>query len=138
VRVAAALCLVLTLAACGGHATRSPEDVVRAWSAALNRNDNRAAARLFANGALIIQGARHTLPTPADALGWNASLPCGGELISLRTSGNEVTALFRLDERPHHICDGPGAEVQATFRVLDGKIVVWAQGATPDTGGTVA
>lgn len=132
-RLAAALCLVLAAAACGGHAARSPESVVRAWSNALNRNDNDAAARLFADGALIIQGGRQRLSTHADALRWNAALPCGGQLLSLRRSGEDVVAVFRLDNRPHHVCDGPGAEVQATFRVVRGSIVVWVQGAAADT-----
>ena len=132
--VLAALAVLLAAAGCGGPSATSPESVVRAWSAALNRNDNEAAARFFAIGAVIVQNGRSTFPNHADAVYWNAALPCGGVLLSLHHSGIDVVAVFRLDERPHHTCDAPGSVVSARFRVLHGLIVVWAQTATPDTG----
>ena len=52
----------------------SPPAVVRAWSKALNANDNKAAAALFAPGAELIQGV-DVLLTPTLALAWNQSLP---------------------------------------------------------------
>ena len=46
--VAGALALVAA-----APAARSPAVVVRAWSAALNRGDNEAAANLFAKNAVV-------------------------------------------------------------------------------------
>ena len=50
-RAVAIILTALALTGCGGHKTASAEQVTRAWSAALNRNDNEAAARLFTDGA---------------------------------------------------------------------------------------
>ena len=54
-RLVAILLAVAVLTACGGHKTASPSEVVRAWSAALDRNDNDAAGGLFADSAQVIQ-----------------------------------------------------------------------------------
>jgi limonene-1,2-epoxide hydrolase len=122
---------VLALCACGSHTTATPESVARAWSAALNKDDDKAAARLFAKGAEVVQGGI------VDVRGgrleaWNASLPCGGEIERVvRQSKDEVLVVFRLTERPHHACDGPGQEAAAIFRVKHGKIVLWHQTDVP-------
>ncbi len=88
---------VLALTACGGKAA-SPESVARAWSAALNSNDNDAAAKLFAPGAQIVQAGVLTLRTRRDAVRWNASLPCGGRIASVQPQAdNEVLVIFHLD-----------------------------------------
>src|SRR5262245_23842988 len=92
----AALALVLVLAGCGASAT-SPRDVVRAWARALRADDNEAAASLFATGAAVVQGDQLTyLRTHADAVRWNARLPCSGTIVSLRQNGSAATATFRL------------------------------------------
>jgi limonene-1,2-epoxide hydrolase len=118
----------LALAGCGGHKTASAEQVTRAWSAALNRDDNEAAARLFADGALIVQNGSATLESHADAVRWNAGLPCGGRITRLELHGkDEVVAQFELIERPRHSCDAPGGAAAAVFQVKNGKIVVWHQ-----------
>src|SRR5262249_18132213 len=98
---------IVLLTGCGFHAA-SPESVVRAWSASLNRNDNEGAARLFADGAKVIQDGETTLETHADAVSWNAGLPCGGRITSLQQHGDQVSATFALTDRPHHLCGGPG------------------------------
>jgi limonene-1,2-epoxide hydrolase len=118
---------VAVAAGCGGDPP-SPESVVRAWSNALNSGDNEAAARLFAPGAQVVQaGRRLRLATRADAVAFNASLPCSGQIVTLDASGETVTATFLLAHREASRCDGPGAEVTATFRVRDGRIVLWRQ-----------
>lgn len=104
----------------------SPPAVVRAWSRALNANDNEAAAALFAPGAELIQGVDVRL-TPRLALAWNRSLPCGGKIIGLTRTGDRVRATFLLKERPKHTCDGPGQKAAAVFIVKKGKIVFWEQ-----------
>jgi limonene-1,2-epoxide hydrolase len=131
-RVPAILLVVLALSACGGNEAASASDVVRAWSAALDRNDNEQAARLFADGAQIVQNGEATLATHADAVRWNAALPCGGRIIHLELQGkNQVLAIFKLQERPQHSCDGPGSEAAAVFQVENGRIVLWHQTPVP-------
>ncbi len=132
-RPAAIVIVLLSLTACGGHSTASPANVVRAWSAALDRNDNEAAGRLFADAAQVIQNSTlTTLPTHADAVQWNSLLPCGGQITSLQLRGtDQVVAVFKLEERPEHRCDAPGSQAAALFEVHDGKIVVWHQTDVP-------
>jgi hypothetical protein len=125
-----------TLVACGGHGTRSAEDVARSWSAALDRNDNEAAGWLFADGAKVVQNGELVLASHADAVRWNAALPCGGRILSVEKRGaTDVLVVFRLEGRPQHRCDGPGAQAAALFRVRDGKIVLWHQTGVPRRGG---
>jgi hypothetical protein len=109
---------------------------VRAWSAALDDNDNAAAAKLFAPDAQVIQDGQRALQGDADAKQWNAALPCGGRIIFIKQSTpTDVVAVFELTERPHHICDAPGGQATALFRIFKGKIVVWHQlnADEPDT-----
>jgi limonene-1,2-epoxide hydrolase len=131
-RVLAILLGVLALTACGAKKTASAPDVVRAWSAALDRNDNEQAARLFADGAQIIQNGEATLATHADAVRWNAALPCGGRISHLEVRGKtQVLAVFELQERPQHRCDGNGGQAATIFEVKNGRIVLWHQTAVP-------
>jgi hypothetical protein len=121
------------LTACGGHKERSPEAAARAWSAALNRAHDGAAADLFAPNAEVIQNGRLVLQTHRDAVRWNASLPCGGRITRVvRQRKDQVLVVFRLTERPGHRCDAPGLAAAAIFRVEHGKIVSWEQTVPPD------
>jgi limonene-1,2-epoxide hydrolase len=105
---------------------------VRAWSAALNSGDNEAAADLFAPKATVVQGDFYaTLPTREEAVRFNESLPCSGEVVELVAEGNQVTATFLLGDRQASRCDGPGRLATAILVVEDGKIVVWQQVPTP-------
>src|SRR5262249_34401811 len=128
------LAAVLALAACGGSGSHSPEDVARAWSAALDRSDNDAAASLFADDAQIVQNGELTLHDHADAVPWSSGLPCGGRITSVQHRGRyEVLVVFHLTERPGHSCDAPGQMAAALFRVVRGKIVLWHQTPAPAT-----
>jgi limonene-1,2-epoxide hydrolase len=131
---------MLAVSGCGGHAGPSPESVARAWSAALDRNDNEAAARLFADDATIVQNGELVLSDHAAAVQWNAMLPCGGTILSItRQTKTDVLVVFRLDKRPRHRCDGPGTRTAALFRVRGGKIVLWHQTqAPPENSGQLA
>jgi limonene-1,2-epoxide hydrolase len=121
------LLLIVVAAGCGGGSP-SPESVVRAWSVELNAGDNEAAADLFARNATIIQGDRIvTLRTRRDAIDWNAALPCSGQIVSIRTSGDRAVATFLLGDREESKCDGPGEKATAVFRIRKGKIVLWHQ-----------
>ena len=116
----------LALAGCGTSSS-SPEAVVRAWSAALNRGDNESAADLFAADARIIQGDEQRLHGHDDAVAWNASLPCSGRIVALEPRRERVTVTFVLGDRTTSRCDGPGARARALVRVHEGKIVLWHQ-----------
>ena len=131
--LAPALLFAAVLAGCGSTPP-SPESVVRAWSQELNAGDNKAAARLFAPGAEVVQaGVTLRLETQAQAVAWNAALPCSGRLVSIKTKGDTTTATFILGDRQQSKCDGPGQRATAIFRVRKGKIVLWHQ-----TSGTPA
>jgi limonene-1,2-epoxide hydrolase len=126
-----AIVLTALLAGCGSSEP-SAESVVRAWSQALNSDDNETAARLFAPGAEVVQGdTAIRLRTRADAIAWNAALPCSGRILSIRSRGNTATATFLLGDRRHSRCDGPGERATAIFRVRRGKIVLWHQTGNP-------
>jgi hypothetical protein len=146
-RILAGLCVALALAAagCGGGGggqtqaapkERSPESVVRAWSLAINSNDNRAAGRLFAKNARVIQGSLDIrLPNLRVATLFNASLPCSGRLAHLTRDGDVVTATFVLGPRPTGpLCTGPGQKASAAFTIRHGKIVQWQQVPNPSEG----
>src|SRR5437773_10184047 len=96
------------LAGCGSTPP-SPESVVRAWSQELNAGDNQAAAKLFAPGAEVIQaGTTLRLDTQAQAVAWNAALPCSGTIVSIKTKDDTTTATFVLGDRRERKCNGPG------------------------------
>ena len=111
----------------------SPPAIVRAWSAALNRNDNAAAAALFAPNARILQGSLDArLTSPQLALAFNASLPCAGRIVRITVKGTRATATFVLGRRPKHTCSAaPGEKAAAVFDVRDGKIVLWEEVPVP-------
>jgi len=127
-RPLAAAVLALVFTGCGAS-TASPRDVVRAWARALHADDNEAAASLFALDAAVVQGDQLIyLRTHADAVRWNARLPCSGTIVSMRENGSAATATFRLGDRKSRRCvDPPGAEAIALFVVEHGKIILWDQ-----------
>jgi SnoaL-like domain len=129
-QLALVLVSAAVLAGCGSTPP-SAESVVRAWSQELNTGDNDDAAKLFAPGAEIVQaGTTLRLNTEAQAVAWNAALPCSGRIVSISTSGDLTRATFVLGDRPKHKCDGPGQKATAIFRVRKGKIVLWHQTST--------
>jgi limonene-1,2-epoxide hydrolase len=124
----AGLAVALMLVAGCGSDSPSAESVVRAWSQALNQGDNETAGNLFAPGAEIVQaGHVLTLRTHDQAVAWNASLPCSGRIVSIRSDGKTATATFVLGDRRNSRCDGPGERATAIFKVVRGKIVLWHQ-----------
>jgi hypothetical protein len=123
-RSAALLLLVLGVGGCGAE---SPEDVVRAWSDALNHGLNGDAGALFAPGAVAVSGTGEelVLKTAEDATRFNAGLPCQGKIIAISTEENRVTATFLLDMRGTFACPAPLTVDTAVFTVEDGRIVRW-------------
>jgi limonene-1,2-epoxide hydrolase len=125
---------VILLPACGSSPP-STESVVRAWSQALNTDDNEQAANLFAPGAEVVQpGQVLTLRTHTEAVQWNAALPCAGRIVSIESEGQTATATFELGDRPHSRCNGPGDRATAVFKVVKGKIVLWHQTGSSEGG----
>jgi len=119
-------------AAIAARSSASPEAVARAWSKALNANDNAAAAALFAKNAHVVQpGIDGRLTTRAIAIAFNASLPCAGKVVAVTVHGSRAVATFVLGERPKHHCDAPGVKAAALFVVRNGKIILWQQVAVP-------
>jgi limonene-1,2-epoxide hydrolase len=120
---------MLALLASGcGDSQPSAQSVVRAWSQALNADDNKGAADLFALGAEVVQGSTVMhLQTHAEAEAWNSALPCSGKIVSIKSHGQTARATFRLGDRQHSRCDGPGELATAIFKVEKGKIVLWHQ-----------
>jgi hypothetical protein len=115
--------------------TPVPDDVrkvVLAWSAAINRNDNSAAADLFAKDAVVAQSSVFRLVDKATAVLWNDGLPCAGTVVGLQMVKTAVVATFVLGERPKHQCDAPGQRAGAAFVIENGKITLWQQVPVPD------
>jgi hypothetical protein len=128
-RRAAVLVAVFLVLVPAGSAARGPAAVVRAWSAAVNRGDNQAAANLFAKNAVVAQGS-FILPLKTHRLAvlWNKGLPCAGHILSITVQKNVADATFRLSDRsPVQRCDAPGAKVRAAFTVNNGKIAAFVQ-----------
>jgi SnoaL-like domain len=126
--VLVAVVIVAAVGAGDAAAVTPPASVVRAWSNALNANQNVRAANLFAPGARVVQpGVDVALSSRALAIAFNESLPCAGKILAVKVRGNRATATFRLGQRPKHRCDAPGAKAAAVFVVRNGKIVRWQQ-----------
>ena len=121
-----ALVLVLGAAGCGGA---SAEEVVRAWSDALNHGLDGDAAALFAADAIAVSGTGEevVLRTEDDATGLQREPAVSGKIIALSQHGNRVTATFLLDQRGTFSCPAPATVDTAVFTVEDGKIVRWEQ-----------
>jgi limonene-1,2-epoxide hydrolase len=110
----------------------TPAAVVRAWSAALNRGDNEAAANLFARNAVVEQnGLKLVLSTHHLAVLWNEGLPCAGRIVKITVTRDVADAIFVLGKRKGIRCDAPGIRARAAFRVRHGKIVYWIQLPAP-------
>jgi hypothetical protein len=118
--------LAVAAAGCGGGQTM-PEDVVRGWSAAVNRGDDEAAAALFGSRVVFVAGDYRTvLRTRRQAVAFNRALRWCGPIVRLARHENEVIAQFSLGTRGH--CHGGGrGRGSVAFRVRDGKIVFFDQ-----------
>ena len=137
-RAALAALAVAVAAGCGG--SDAPDDpapapqrsanerLVRAWSAALGRDDFRAAASLFARGALIQQSRTFRLRTRRAALAFNLSLPCRGKVTRVKDEdGETAVAAFSLTPRRGVSPEACNDIVRVRFRSRDGKFVEWRQ-----------
>ena len=122
------LCLVVVLLVAGCGGSDGPEEVLRAWSRAVNEGDYERAGSLFAKDAEVVQGSRVLVfETTEEARRWNAALPCRARIVRAREDGDRVEASFLLRDRADVPCDAPGAIARVVARVEDGKIVLWHQ-----------
>ena len=128
---AAVLLALALLAGCDSESPAEPDPlhsydgrVIRGWLLALERQDYEQAAYYFAPGALIDQGRPYRLRTPAQAIGFNASLPCRAKLIRLKGGGAHVLATFRLRAGPGGPCSGL---VKVRYTIRKGKFTEWRQ-----------
>ena len=109
------------LAGCGSGPP-STESVVRAWSQALNQDDNDTAANLFAPNARVVQGNTVLrLKTHEDAVAWNSALPCSGLITSIHSRGAIVTATFRLGDRAKSHATGRDSASPRSSRSSTGR-----------------
>ena len=102
---------------------------MRAWSAALNRDDKEAASALFGPKAVFVAGDYQTvLRTRAEVLAFHRAMGWCGPIVRLVANGNEVEAQFSLASRPNGRCEHGGRERGSVyFRIHDGKIVFFDQ-----------
>ena len=146
----------IALASCGsgdsasatGPSTASADpadvEVIEGWAGALADGEVEAAADYFAipstaeNGTLLTK-----IDSRTDAIAFNESLPCGGEVVSAQTAGDFTTATFELSDRPGGDCgQGAGGTASTAFQIEDGKIVEWRRidglppAAEDQSGGT--
>jgi hypothetical protein len=143
-----ALVLALTLAACGtdgevtvtaapegaatsevaGDADPADVEVIDEWARTLAAGDVEGAARFFAIPSVVQNaGPALEISDPDGARLFNATLPCGAELIRAEREGDYTIATFLLRERPGPgTCgDGTGETAMTAFVIVDGKITEW-------------
>jgi hypothetical protein len=118
---------VASLVLVGCRGSKTPEQVVRAWSEARNSGDDERAADLFATNAKIIAGDSVSfLRTHDQAVAFMKGLGWCGPIIKLVSRDSDVTARFSLVTRAAGSCRGRGRERGSVFfRIRDGRIVVF-------------
>ncbi len=101
--------------------------VIRGWSDAINAGRYERAARFFARGAIVDQGAPVRLRTRAAAVAFNRSLPCRATVTEVRAKGKTTIATFRLRAGPSKRRQGCEADVRVSFTIRKGKFTVFRQ-----------
>jgi hypothetical protein len=133
------LLCAFVLGACGGDegddegeipggADPAGVQVIDDWATTLREGDVDGAARYFAipsvaeNGPILVE-----IRDLDDARMFNASLPCGAELVRAVSEGDFIVATFELTERPGpgSCGSGTGEAAQTAFVIEDGRIVEW-------------
>jgi hypothetical protein len=145
--------IAMALTACGGDDDAAPDamseteisgdadpadvEVIAGWTEALAKGDIEAAAAYFKIPSVAENGILYEIRDEDDALRFNASLPCGAELVGAETEGEFTTATFLLKERPGRgVCgDGTGGTAQTAFVIENSKIVEWRRVGLPGSEG---
>lgn len=117
-----------------GDADPADVRVIDEWARALASGDVEGAAGFFAIPSVAENGILIEIEDENDALRFNASLPCGAELIGAESQGEFTTATFRLIERPGagRCGDGTGETAETTFVIEGSKIVEWRRVGLPE------
>jgi hypothetical protein len=114
------------------------EKVIRGWNAAINDDDNEAAAAFFVEGAEIEQsGQKFTIASKDIAVKWLSGFSCGARITSMEGTNGSVLVQLTLEERPNHTCSAPGVPAAVEFVLSDSKIQVWRQVAVSIPGSDV-
>jgi hypothetical protein len=111
-----------------GGADPAAVEVIDEWATELTEGDIDAAAARFAIPSVAANGVVIEIRDLDDARLFNASLPCGAELVAARPEGEFVIATFRLSERPGPgTCgSGVGETARTAFAIdAEGKITEW-------------
>jgi len=110
-----------------GPAPAGSERVIRTWLAAVRRADFAAAAATFAPDARVQNGGPVArLRSRAQAVAWNAALPCGATLANAGGASGYAIVEFRLTDRRGSRCgSGTGAPAYGAIRVRGGRITEW-------------
>jgi len=128
-----------TTAEIPGGADAASVAVIDNWARTLSEGDIDGAAGYFAIPSVVQNaGPAIEIADAEDARSFNASLPCGAELIFARPQDNLVVATFRLIERPGAgTCgSGVGHRASTAFGIdADGKIAEWRRVVTEGDGG---
>ena len=116
-----------------GGADPAAVEVIDRWARELTAGDIEAAAGEFAIPSVAQNVRIYAIESRDDAKLFNASLPCGAELVEARPEGELIVATFELTERPGPGTCGGGAgnEAATAFRIVDGKIAEWRR-VVPD------
>jgi hypothetical protein len=119
----------------GGPVTAEEKRIIRGWSEELRRGHVAAAARYFTVPSLVSNatGGADRLRSRADVQQFNATLPCGAQLMKTRRSVKRfVIGTFRLTERPGGSCGaGTGALAEVAFLIRHHHINQWVRLADP-------
>ena len=117
--------------------------MIRGWSAALARGDVAVASKYFATPSVIQVDPNNpavSLRTAAEVRAANRAFPCGARLLSTRTVGGYVDALFVLGDRPGGgsggCGSGTGLTARVAFVITSGRIAQWRR--IPDEPGDAA
>ncbi len=113
-------------------------EVITAWIDALSEGDTDRAATFFATPSVAENGPLVAgIETTRDAVAFNESLPCGGEVIAAESTGQFTTATFRLTERPGGGCgEGIGGTAATSFLIEDNLITEWRRVGTDPARGS--
>jgi hypothetical protein len=111
-----------------GGADPEAAEVIRDWADDLRGGDLEAAADHFQLPSLAQNGsAPIQMRTRGEVRAFNASLPCGAELIEAEQHGRFTIATFELTERPGagECGTGVGETAKTAFVIEDGLITRW-------------
>lgn len=133
-RIVVALVSLLVLAGCGSSGSKAPQTaddvtVIRGWAADIRKGDMDAAAARFAVPARVANGTPEITLSSLDAVRqFNASLPCGAELLGTQRHHGVTIATFRLTDRPGGDCgSGAGGTASTAFEIVKGRITRWVR-----------